>query len=292
MIDEGLTEPWPQEVIDAARHFQQGDLIEYPPIAYAASFDYPIWSLTRLEATSDDDHGLTEYLGLHDEDRPPFGIITSQTCDVFEDRPQPLQPWFDVAPVYTCPGNSPLLKRDFIYPLDGFPAPEGEQWVVDLRLSASLEKGVLVGREPTDPFGGDEQARIDFGVALGRRPARAALAGAVHLVIERTIDKHKRNTGRRVGKRVYKLLLQIAEGTRLEPRAVRLHAVCREPFEGSITTGEMEDWFDTWYDDAREIAEQNNINLLAPVLHRAESMDVILYDHLVEIRCPLHKTGL
>ena len=54
----------------------------------------------------------------------------------------------------------------------------------------------------------------------------------------------------------------------------------------------MEDWFDTWYDDAREIAEQNNINLLAPVLHRAESMDVILYDHLVEIRCPLHKTGL
>jgi hypothetical protein len=292
LIDEGLTEPWPQEVIDAARHFQQGDLIEHPPIAYAASLDHPIWSLTRLEAGSGDDQSETEYLGLDDEDRPPYGIITSQTCDVFEDRPQPLQPWFDVAPVYACPEDSPLLKRDFIYPLDGFPAPQGDIWVVDLRLSASLEKGVLVGRKPTSPFGGDEQARIDFGVALGRRLARAALAGTIHAVIERTIDKHKRNTGRRVGKRVYKLLLDIAEGTRLKPRTVRLHAVCRDPFEGSITNDEMQDWFDTWYDEAREVAEQEDINLLAPVLHRAASMDVVMYDHLVEIRCPLHKTRL
>jgi hypothetical protein len=292
LIDEGLTEPWPQEVIDAARHFQQGDLIEAPPIAYAASSDYPIWSLTRAEAESGDEHSDTEYLGLHEEDRPPYGIITSQTCDVFEDRPQPLQPWFDVAPVYLCRIGSPLLKRDFIYPLGGLQAPDGSRWIADLRLRASLEKGLLVGRRPIDPFQDDEQARVDFGVALGRRTARAALAGTVHTVIERTIDEHKRKTGRRVGKRVYKLLLAIEEGSRLQPRTVRLHAVCREPFDGSITNDEMENWFQTWYDDAREVAEQNAINLLAPALHRAEKMDVVLYDHLVEIRCPLHKTGL
>lgn len=291
MIDEGLTEEWPPEVIEAADRFQQGDLIEKPPIAYAADLRFAVWSLSRLEAGGAGPGGEAAdlaYLGLHADDRPPFGIIIEQTCDVAEDRPAPLMPWFEVAPVYECDESDPLLGRDFIYPLSSFPAPEKRCWVADLRLRPPLEKGVLVGRGPIDPFDGDEQQRIDFGVALGKRISRAALAESVHVVIEDTINTHKRNTGKRVGTRVYKLMIQVEEGTRLKPQSVRLHVLSRESPDAKIDDDGMKEWFASWESATREIAEQQGINLLATEFHDAAAMDLTLYDRLVEIRCPLH----
>jgi hypothetical protein len=73
---------------------------------------------------------------------------------------------------------------------------------------------------------------------------------------------------------------------------VRLHAICREPPDVKITEDEMGAWFDSWYDEARLVGEQRGINLLATVFHDAARTDVVLYDRLVEIRCPLHKTGI
>jgi hypothetical protein len=286
VIDEGLTEPWPREVIEAAERFQQGDLIEAPPIAYAASLRYPIWSLTRDEATDQTQaDGTPVHLALTHEDRPPFGIITSQTCDVAEDRPQPLQPWIEIAPVYRCHDDSPLLARDYVYPLDSWEAPERQRWIADLRLKSSLEKSVLVGREPIDPFA-TETERIAFGVALGRRSARAALADAIHEFIDKTMSGHNRKPGKRVGTRVYKLMLQIAEGERLNPRAVRLHVLHRD--SPDATEEEMRTWFDSWWDKARTVADERGVNLLATHFHRAANMNIELYDALVEIRCPLH----
>ena len=333
MIDGGLTQPWPPEVMDAARLFQQGDLIVRPPIAYAAALEYPIWSLTRLEAAAGAEGGaperaegdgadpgpeevdgeadpepnggppappVTAYLGLDPADVPPFGIITTQTCDIAEDREDsvPLQPWFEIAPVYTCAEDDKLAKREYIYRLDDFdpsrfgfdPTPDGERWVADLRLRPALEKSILAGREPIDPFADEERPRIAFGVWLGQRIARAALAGTVNEAIEQTLDTHRRKTGKRVGKRVYKMRIDITQGTRLKPRAVRLHAVCRPHEEGLITDEEMTEWFESGWEETRKDAEeQHGINLLKPRIHKADAMDVEEYDWLVEIRCPLHK---
>lgn len=289
MIDGGLTDEWPPEVIEATDRFQQGDLIESPPIAYAASLRFPVWGLTRLEAESrEDDPGL-EYLGVHEDDSPPYGIILEQTCDIAEDRPSPLIPWIEIAPVYLCDEGDSLLGRDYIYPLLSFTAPEKKCWVADLRLRPSLEKSVLVGRKPVDPFNGSEKERIDFGVALGTRIARAALAESIHTVIEGTIDTHKpRKTGKRVGTRVYKLMIQVEEGTRLEPQSVRLHVISHESPAAKIDEQGMREWFGSWYDEAVLVAEAHGIILQTTFFHDAASMDLALYDRLVEIRCPLH----
>ncbi len=287
MIDKGLTDEWSQEVAAAADKFQQGDLIRKPPIGFAASLKHPIWELSRLEAEADPE-GEVAFLALDEGDLPPFGIILSQTCDVAEDRPAPLQPWFDVSPVVLCDKGDPLLDRDYAYPLPDYPAPDGKCWVVDLRLSVPLEKGLLVGREPTNPFADSEEKRIAFGVMLGQRRARAALAENVHVFIDETLRAHKpRKTGKRVKKRLYKLLLQISEGGRLNPKAVRLHVITVDNQDATIELPEIGEWFQAWWDGAREIAEQHYVNLLPPVFHDAASMDVALYDSLVELRIPM-----
>jgi hypothetical protein len=289
VIDKGLPEAWPQEVVEAAKRFQQGDLLTDPPIAYSASLLFPIWVLTRQESAA-----LTEqdaepaHLALHKDDGPTYGIVTSQTCDVAEDRLVPVQPWIDVSPVYLCEEGDSLLSRKYVFCLNAMDAPDGKCWVADLRLSVPLEKGLLVDREPIDPFNGSESERIAFGILLGERLARAALSESVHEVVEQTLNGHKRKTGKRVGTRVYKLLLQISQGTRLEPRVVRLHVVSRDSSAAKIDENEMQEWFQSWWDEAREVAEQHSVKLLAPAFHDGASMDVALYDGLVEIRCPLH----
>lgn len=286
MIDKGL-EAWPQEVVEAAQKFQQGDLIAEPPIAYAASLLYPVWDLTRQEADDDSPNHSPVHLALDQADLPPFGIITSQTCDVAEDRPVPVQPWIDVSPVVLCDHDDPLLECNYAHPLPEKDAPDGKCWVADLRLSVPLEKGLLVGREPIDPFGGSEEKRIAFGRLLGERRARAALSANIHVLIAETLRTHKpRKTGKRVKKRLYKLLLQIQEGSRLDPRAVRLHIVIVENEDATIETSEIQAWFQSWWDEAREIAEQAGVNLLASRFHDGANMNVTLYDSLVEIRIP------
>jgi hypothetical protein len=287
VIDKGLGD-WPREVVEAAQKFQQGDLIAKPPIVYAASLLHPVWQLTRLEAVDGDADVDAMPLALDQEDVPPYGIITSQTCDIAEDRPVPLQPWFDVSPVLLCDKDDPLLDRDYAYPLPDYPAPNDECWVADLRLSVPLEKGLLVGREPTNPFADSEEKRIAFGVMLGQRRARAALSKNVHVFIDETLRAHKpRKTGKRVKKRLYKLLLQISEGGRLDPKAVRLHVITVENEDATIELPEIDEWFQSWWDDARDIAEKHGVNLLASVFHDAANMDVRLYDSLIELRIPL-----
>jgi hypothetical protein len=286
VIDKGLG-AWPQEVVAAAKKFQQGDLIAKPPIAYAASLANPVWELTRQEAADGEHDDMPVHLAIDPDDGPPFGIITSQTCDVAEDRPDPLQPWFEVSPVVLCKLDDPLAGRDYTYPLRAFPAPEDEIYVVDLRLGVSIEKGLLVDRQPVDPFAGSEEERIAFGVMLGRRRTRAALSENVHVFIDQTLNDHKpRKTGKRVKKRLYKLLLQITEGGRLDPRAVRLHVITVENDDATIELPEIEGWFQSWYDEAREVTEQQGVTLLAPVFHDAANMDIRLYDSLIEIRTP------
>jgi hypothetical protein len=285
VIDKGLA-AWPPEVVAAAEKFQQGDLIAKPPITYAASLVYPIWEPTRLEAADGDVDPEPAHLAVDSNDVPPFGIITSQTCDVAEDRPIPVQPWFDVSPVVLCDEDDELLGCDYACPLQAFEAPEGKQYVADLRLSVPLEKGLLVGRDPIDPFSGSEEERIAFGRLLGKRKARAALAESIHVFVSQTLKSHKRNTGKRVKKRLFKLMLQIQEGSRLNPRAVRLHVITIEKPDATIEISELEEWFRTWCDAAREVAEQHDVVLLDPQFHDGASMDVTLYESLVEIRTP------
>ena len=93
MIDQHIKRPWPREVLEALRLFKQGDLIDKPPFFYAALPPLEIFDAGGL---IDEEPQVVE---LHPDDAPPYGIITTQTCDL-DEQGEPSQPWLQVSPVY------------------------------------------------------------------------------------------------------------------------------------------------------------------------------------------------
>ena len=289
MIQAGLQEEWPSGVLAAIDPFKQGHLIERPPIFYGADLKEAIWSPGRILAGELEELELgVELIEVEETARPPYGIITSQSCEIVEERPKPLQPWVQVAPVYPCETDSPLLDRDFIARLDPPELDEG-CWVADLRLEMPLEKSMLVGRTPIESFGEDQDYE-DFGNMLGSRRGRPALHEVIHDVFGealsdlKTEDKPHRKTVRRFRDQIYMLKLGIEEGSRLEPKVARLYVVTRgEP------AAEMVAFFEEWWDRANEIAAARGLGLMQTTWLRSDRLeiDLELYDRLVELRSPL-----
>jgi hypothetical protein len=132
---------------------------------------------------------------------------------------------------------------------------------------------VLVGLSPIRGFSSEEKAEA-FGTHLGHLRARPTLAN--HLV--ETVTEHlrqyrkaatngQRNTMRR---EVIEVRLDITDGTRLKPYAVRLVVLHRgEP------TDVMKAWFEEWYDAARPVAAAANIEL-----HAVHHMDASRLDYV------------
>src|SRR5579862_1980126 len=106
MIDAGIGQPWPEPVLAAVNRFKQGDIIERPPIFYAAVTAYAISDRTKLLGQPSSEPDL---VNLDPTDVPPYGLITTQTCDLAEESLKPKQPWFHVVPVYDA---EPMAPRD------------------------------------------------------------------------------------------------------------------------------------------------------------------------------------
>jgi hypothetical protein len=251
VIDEGLDQPWPEPARVAVEAFVQGHLLAEPPLFYAADLRHPIWRTTRLiaEETDEGDQG-EEFVDLAPDDRPAYGIITTQSCDLSEERPDPRQPWLAVAPVYLVTPDSPLRDRDYIFGLAP-PEIDGDAWVADLRIEMPLEKGLLVGRAPIDAFP-DEVGYIAFANFLARRRGRPALASVFHEVLSATTKRLKgdRNANRTLARsarqNIYKLMLAIEDGTRLVPIAAKLYVITDGP-----PSEDARAWFDLWWNEAR-----------------------------------------
>lgn len=263
----------------------QGHLVENPPLFYAADLRAGVWAPTRDTAAAiPESQRGEEILEVAREARPPFGILTTQSCDVAEERPTPRMPWVMVAPVYRVDKGSSLLQRDEVYSLDP-PEVDGEVWIADLRIEVPLEKSTLLGRSP-DAFSSEDEY-IQFGKHLARRLGRPALAGVFHEILGVTTDRIKKSSperkrqAKRVGQAVYKLLLSI-EDSRLRPTAAKLHVVVQgEP------DPDTRDWFDAWWNEARIVAEAHGLELQPTRWLDAGSIDLELHDQLVEIRSPL-----
>lgn len=286
MIDRHQRRPWPDNVIESLGRFKQGDLIENPVFFYGVSPGSRIWGPDDDEEEEPDDQGdgRSQVEEWHRDDSPRFGIITTQTCDILE-QGEPAQPWFQVSPVYALeeyddPGEQErFLSKAYIVELSGPDLPEG-RWVADLRLELPLEKTVLVERKPFPGFATEDEAN-EFGRRLGVRRARPALADELVKNVTRLIGRRKRNNKPRAAQvwaELYKLGLQIEEGSRTKPTAVRLHVICvQEPSDL------VKEWFAAWEDQARERAEEVGITLHSTRHHDARTMDLTLADRLIDL---------
>jgi hypothetical protein len=276
---------WPARVQDAVREFHQGDLFDGLPLTYFGDGALP-W----VESTVADDGpaspgGEFDIFDLDLGAQPPgFGVITSQTCDLCEEG-NPAQPCFQAAPAYCVDDDRPTLPA-YLAPLEPPDLPAG-RWVADLRIEVPIEKTFLIGRRRFAGFP-NEAGYLAFAAALGRRRDRAALAAHLVDTVVRTLRKrisNDRKLRKAVRDRVvHSVRLNIEQGTREAPVDVRLHVVIRGAPDEHVDLCER---FQTWWDHAREEAEEAGIFLLPNKYHNSKQMDVEVYDDLI----PLHIGG-
>jgi hypothetical protein len=250
---------------------------------YLADTRKPVWLLGRAlaeqQAVSGEGPGLN-VVELAPDSRlaPAFVVLTSQTCDIGEEAEVWEFPWVQVAPVYQI-HDTQLLQRDYLVRLTG-PDFQLAAYVADLRLELPIEKGVLVGVKTFPGFETEKDA-IDFADVLGRRRQRAAVASRVNTHVRETMRAKvnaKRPAWRQIRDQVHKIMLAIDDGTRADPRVVRVFVVSGEPVDDKTRQ-----WFEDWYAGAKDAASTAGL-VLAPVGYMDRSnFDVGRYDGLIEI---------
>ena len=169
VIDKGVPprDSWPEGLLSKLREWEQGDVVASPPLFYFADPSAPIWEATRAYADSSSE---PEVILPPDEVLPPYGIVTTQTCDIAEEESsRPVRPWVQIAPIYPVTnwkrrklegGKGPrywLLVPDL---------PEDGVWVADFRIEVPVEKSWLAGQTRIEGFASETEKRN-----VGRRLA-------------------------------------------------------------------------------------------------------------------------
>lgn len=260
MIDDFNTDQWPDQVRLALRQFKQGDVIERPPCFYAADTRYPVWGRTPADGDG------PEVLEIADEPQFPFGIILTQTCDLYEQAQTPKQPWIQVSPVYAWDDLAPDKQRmvqqyrvGYLVHLTG-DVFSNAFWVADLRLQMSLEKSVLAHRDPISAFR-TEHEYIRFGEHLARRFGRPALSNDVIATVTNPLNRRIQSLSRSVrsllGESVVELRLETTP-SRLEAASCRLLVITRRrplPLE-------VRGLLDSWWEEQQVATSEKGIALL------------------------------
>lgn len=244
MIDAGNDEGWPEEVTAALPSFRQGSLVPRPPFLYQADTQRAVWEATRLSEEQNND----AVIALSDEDRPPFGIITTQSCDVDEEGAN-RKPWVQVAPVYELPADDRRIGAARKWAIHYFaPVPAlGDHWVADLRIEVPVEKSWLVQQAPQPAF--SEQAQFDrFSDHCGAYRSRRALATSAYDQILTPLNHRLQEL--RVEDpgvfsafvaRVTDVFAEVA-GDTLAPTAIGLVFVSENALPGPVVEA-LEDWW-------------------------------------------------
>jgi hypothetical protein len=273
VFDRRIAPEWPKEVIDALEDLRQGDVIPWSAdTAYVTTDQHVLYGDQEGEAGQ----SAGEQFAVALEPAPELAVITSQTCDIDEAGLPRRKPWIQYAPLVK---TSDTPRRGLAtWPLDGPELPNGG-WYADLRIEGCAEKNVLVGLRPIRGFSSEEKAEA-FGLHLGHLRARPTLA--IHLV--ETVSEHLRqyrkaateSQRKAMRREVVEVRLDITDGTRLMPHAVRLVVLHRgEP------TDAMKAWFEEWYDVARPDAVAAHIELHAVHHVDASQLDYVAVKDLL-----------
>lgn len=279
MLDLGLPESWPNEVIRDLPRFKQGHVLPVAPLFYSADLSHPIWSLSHRAREAGLGEGVVLLEALPEHQMYRHVIITSNTCDLAEESPNPEIPWLQVAPVYRVDPSDNVIHRGYVKVVTGLSSDTGV-YIADLRLELPLEKSRLVGLDPIEGFP-SENEYLEFAELLGRRRQRAVLANVVHEVVRSSLrDKKRRSASRwkRAKAQISKVMLHIDEGSREQPRVVQLVIVSPLSLDGAA-----HEWFEQWWDAARLDAQGRGFTLLANQFLTNVTFDIELYIRLIEL---------
>lgn len=260
---------WPPAVRDATSGLRQGDLVEAPPLVYAASADHPLHAITV--AWSSTDKAQTGAVNVTDSTkRAPYGVIVTQTCDLVEEG-RPKRPWVHVAPVYRfrCDrGIRTTIERergfDYLCPVTALEPFEEGLWVADLRLLVAIEKGRLVGVEARRGFR-DDQGTERLSRQLARVFSRPAYPTPLIDSLLEPLNRVLREVSEQYGGQDPIIEVGLALGrSRLDPSTAEIVFLLEGSLEEELRNRLLE-WGKSVADNAPE-----GIELLLP---RFESLD-------------------
>jgi hypothetical protein len=279
VIDDHLISPWPHEVVDALDGFRQGDLVKDPPMFYWGDARFPLWQPTAEETEA----GVADVV-LLEEGSLDYAIITTQTCDLREQRTQK-KPWFSVAPVYEFAEDShglwPLIEAGRVTYLTRVSGLEGS-WVADTRIEMPVEKSWLVGKTSIAGFAGQDEY-LTFAERLADARRRPAIADAIYQKVLRPLrDALKKlptaDAAALLGP-VWEFRLAVS-GDRTSPDAVQLVVLTLGPCPSPIL-----EWFESWWDEAR-LSADSALVLLRPRFEDADSAGLSVSEYQTLIPLP------
>jgi hypothetical protein len=276
---------WTNEVRDACALFRQGDLIVTPPVFFVGR---PKDAVLQVTASAEEDDEGAALIDLHRDDRPPYGLITTQSCDIDEQRPNPRFPFVQVCPVYRLPndfdpGKLGHIRRErvgHLMLLDGPDLPPGT-WVADFTIELPLEKSVLVGRTPVKAFASDERYRL-LAQRLAFRRDRPALANSLIESVVESIHDWRRKLDKMQVSRAWSLVHRVflsVQGDLLSPTAAQVVVVTERDL---IFPEGAELWYE-WWDGAREDASKVGINLVANRFATMQQLTAAEYTEMVPL---------
>jgi hypothetical protein len=294
IIDAGIPlgrDGWPDGVLKDLAKFAQGDIVKYPPFLYYADPTRPVWA--RTYAYAEDSEG-PEIIELADGQGPPFGIITTQTCDIVEeDAERPVKPWVQIAPVEErsdLPGNLRKLLKNKKGPayLVYLPALVDGFWVADFRIEVPVEKGWLSHQTRVSGFNSEDDQLI-VGDRLAQLRGRPAFGKNLVDGFQRPLTQALRELRSVDRELLNKILVQVDEiavqlDSHLSPADVSVTVLCTTPLDDDVV-----EWWGNWWDEAQaKVAEVGLV--LHPFDYRL-IQDVSLADYRRMTPVPLNRVS-
>lgn len=229
---------WADGVLEACTRFRQGDVVPGLSLAFSSYAPLAITTLARGASS-----GATDVIGVRTSLQ--YGMITSQTCDLSGKRGAKY-PFFLVAPVYDIagvvdPGLEGHIRRDrvgeFIL-LNGDSFREG-LWIADLRFETSIEKGILMNRDPVLAFA-DEDGYLRCSRKIARVRTRAAIDDALETHLIRPL-KRKFETGGLLHEPIVDILVK-ATPSIVQAKAARIYVLLTEGSDVLAIQRKFDDW--------------------------------------------------
>jgi hypothetical protein len=282
MIDRGLpkeAEEWPVGVLEELLPWEQGDLVAWPPFLYFADPARAIWAATHdYRETSD---GPEVILPDAEEHIPPYGMVTTQTCDIGEEgRSTPSKPWVQIAPVYATRRWKAHRFHKAPQHLMLVPdLPGDEVWVVDFRIEVPVEKGWLASQERVIGFN-DARAKRAVGPRIAMLRGRVAVADSIHqlrLTFEEAV------AGISDGSPEEQLIDAVDEvvvltDSPLNPTDVQFAVLTKAPLSGEAT-----EWLSAWWDSACEKAANLGLTMLPLDVRSIDELRVVEYRRMIPV---------
>lgn len=271
-LDELLPE-WKQAEVRSLEAWRQGLLV---------SLDQVVW----LDEVAD---GIAGHSGSVSETR--FMAVTSQTCDIVLTSPGDRHPFVQASPVRDLEGFpqdkvAAIIRGDvveYVYLSD--PPIEGAQWAVDLRVSVPVSKRVLAAAAPIRGFTSEDD-ELEFAERVAAKYSRPAIHDAITTGTVRTlralVDRAKKSEN--WCDDVEQFRLMVVDGTRLQPKRVRLIVITDVKF-GAAERSTLREF---WKSEKKQLAQHG---IIAESIAFRTTADVGLNDYRSSIPIDVPSLG-